>query len=152
MAEYMIGVTCMCMLVSLASFVSCTDTKRGATKFALGVILLASLVVPVKGIVEGAVLPLFDIKDTEYKDSSAFSEFTEEYFCEGVRLAVADEFSLDAHDVEVITVGFSVEDMRAEVIKIKLLRAAAGADYRAVREYIEKNDLGKCEVEISFDG
>jgi len=148
----MIGVTCMCMLVSLASFVSCTDTKRGATKFALGVILLASVMAPIKGIIEGAVLPIFDIEDTEYKDSGAFSEYTEVYFCEGVRLAVADEFSLAAEDIEVIAVGFSAENMRAEIIKITLFRTAVSADYRAVREYIEKNDLGKCEVEISFDG
>jgi sugar/nucleoside kinase (ribokinase family) len=42
------------------------------------------------------------------------------------------------------------ENMNAEKIKITLSGRAVFADYRRIEEYIEKNGLGECEVNVSF--
>ena len=152
MGEYMLGVSCVCLLVSFASFASVAQNGRGAIKFALGVILLAALIAPLEGLVSGIGSGLSQIGSGDYKDEGNFSEYTESAFCEGIRLAVAEEFSLEEGDVSVLAIGFSVESMRAELIKIMLYGKAASSDYRAIREFVEENGLGKCEVEIAFNG
>jgi hypothetical protein len=152
MGEYMLGVSFACLLVSFASFVSVAEVGRGATRFALGVILAAALIAPISGLVTNIGSALSDIKDTEYTDDGKFSEYTERAFCEGIRLAVADKFSVSPDGIYVIALEFDASNMRAELVKITLSGSAATADYRAIRAYVEESNLGKCEVEITFDG
>jgi hypothetical protein len=74
----------------------------------------------------------------------------EEFFADGVALAVAEKFSLDRDDIRVSLRNFNIENMSAERIRLTLSGVAALADYKAVERYVNSLDIGECDVEIEI--
>ena len=123
----------------------CHGVMREAVRGALGIILVATLLVPFLGVVDGlSDLEIPDVGNGEYGE---FGEITALAFSEGVREAIGDEFSING-DVRVVVRGFDPSSLRAESITVVIPTSAALVDFRAVREYAEKHFTGDggCEV------
>ena len=123
----------------------CHGVMREAVKGALGIILVATLLTPFLGALKG----FFELEIPEIGNGSygEFDEITALAFSEGVRDAIVDEFSVSG-DVRVIVRDFDPAQLRAESITVIIPTSAALVDFRAVREYTERNFSrdGGCEV------
>ena len=75
----------------------------------------------------------------------------EESFSEAVVTAVAEKFSLSEKDISAEVFGFDKNNMSAKKVVISLRGAASYADIVSIRYFVEENNLGKCEVLISFE-
>ena len=106
------------------------------------------------------VVPLFssltDFSEVKIPDSSpevgdidGYIEVSEGAFCEGIAMAVAEEFSLSFDEVRVECVDFDFTKMRADKIKISLSGEGVFADFRSIGIYVEDNftDGGRCYID-----
>ena len=151
MKAYLLSVFAICLVASLLGFLS-HGRFRSIEKITIGVIMLYVILSPLPSAIRS-----FDPNDffsfelpgdVEYEgDAYAVAE---EAFGRGVALAVAEEFSLDVSDIRVKTDGFDFEKMYAERIKVTLSGKAAGADHRAIESFLNKQEFGRCEVEIEI--
>ena len=139
--------------VALCSFIAYDPERARASRTALGVILLAAL----SALLSDVALELKDITysgSLEYEDAEG-ADFAEQSMSDalerGIRLAVAEKFSFSEENVFVECRGFDLETVSAERISITLSGRAALADIRAVREYVEGEGLGDCEVRVVFE-
>lgn len=155
MNTYAASVIVTAALTSLALALSYKEGSESntAVRAAMTVMLLYVTVIPLFGVIKNfdadELFSLPTASESEY--TSAIGEVAEDAFCSGIVLFVADEFSLEKDDISVMVTGFNKDEMTAEKISVTLRgRAAASADFRAVREKIEKNGLGKCEVKIEI--
>ena len=113
---YVLAAVCS---VAYASFASYSKDCAG-TRFALGAILLSSLVVPFAASVAEISVPdiIPDYGEDRYSDMS--SDVTEEAFVRGIKLAICEKFDLEAGCVDVRAVGFVFESVSAERISVVL--------------------------------
>lgn len=153
MKGYLIAVVLICAMASLAShFLSGTDAARYG-RLALAVVLLWAVISPLAGLLQSLPeIPSFSLPDVEGSDSPLYAERAEEAFCEGIRAAVCEKFSLAGEELSVRTEGFDVTAMRAKRVHILLKGKGILADGFAIEAFIEKENLGECEVEIEFGG
>ena len=152
MREYMSALVLVSAVISVALAVTYKESEKGGVKCALAVILLYVTIVPIINAARD-----FDVgelefcaEDFDFDDNFELSDFTAEAFAHGVRLYVADQFGLDKEEVQVLASGFDEQTSRAEKITVTLGGKAALADARAIREMVEKNGLGACEVKIEI--
>lgn len=149
MSAYLTSVITVGALISLALAVS--YRSGGAEKTAFMIFLLYVSALPLIGIVRDFEISeiTFNFNEgTEYKD--AFGEVTREAYENGIRLYIADEYSLDAEDISVRAEGFDAAAVRARVVVVTLSGDARYADYRDMSRRLEKNGLGRCEVKIAI--
>lgn len=152
MKEYAVSLIAVAALISLSLAAFYKDGKWGATvRCAFAVLLLYATVCPLLSGEAGG----FDIRDLkfdageyDFSDVSAVDGTSEVAFCNGIRLFLVQEFSLNADDVAVSAEGFDKAEMRAEKVTVRLSGGAVYCDFRAIREKIEKNGMGSCEVKI----
>lgn len=151
MKEYLIAVVLISAMVSLAShFLSGTDAARYG-RLALSVVLLFAVLSPLTALLDTLPkLPDLPAPPTEEGDAPLYEVRAEEAFCEGIRAAVCEKFSLDASALSVRTEGFDVTAMRAERIRILLKGNGIFADSFAIAAFVEAEGLGECEVEMEF--
>ncbi len=123
----------------------CHGAMREAVRGALGVVLVAAMIIPFLGVVSG--LENFNPPNSELGGEGGFEEITSLAFSEGIKRAIADEFSVKG-EINVIVRDFSPAELRAGSITVVIPTSAALVDFRAVREYAEKNftRVGGCEV------
>lgn len=152
MKEYAVSLIAVTALISFSLVAFYNDGKNERTvRCALAAILLYAVLLP---LLNGAVPDLgkFELKFNtgayDFSDADATQEMTEAAFQNGIRLFLADEFSLNAEDISVYTDGFDMAEMKAQRITVRLSGGAIYADRYAIREKIEKNGLGSCEVKI----
>ena len=147
----MISVFAVSALLSLLSHLSYKSALDGARKFVFGLILLSVTVAPAVKAITG--LSDFDVKDiiSDKKSESAdASELYEGAFCEGISNAVCEKFELKFSDVTVLIEGFSGSEWKCDNIRIILSGTAAFADSSGIERYINRLDIGDCEVEIEI--
>ena len=138
--------------VAFSSFAMYDSERARASRTAMGIILLAALAVPFINTVRDATGILTENLPTyEGEEDNMSATVAKEAYLRGIRLAVADEFSLSEEDIRVECSGFSFEKMRAERVHITLFGRAVLADIKAIGEYAEKSGFGECEVSISFE-
>lgn len=123
-------------------------------KFAVGAILFSASLTPLFSFV--SELSRIDISDISGEVSGDYSggEFEavgKEAFELGIKKLVAEREGIPEDSVFVIAEGFSVSEMKAELIKITLIKEGLGVDYRALEAYIENSGLGVCEVKYGFN-
>ena len=97
-------------------------------------------------------LPSLPDFPSEEDGSPLYEARAEEAFCEGVRAAVCEKFSLEESEVSVRTEGFDVASMRAQRICILLKGKGTLSDTFSIASFVEAEGLGECEVEIEFGG
>ena len=145
MSAHLVTIFCASCAVAFAGFVLSSGKAERAARAALGIILVSAILSPLISLGQGfAQLPEYSGAEEE----SVFEKTAEEAFCDGVRLAIAERFSLDAEHISVRAKGFQTEKMTAEVLTVTLSERAKLADYRAIREFVVENNFGKCEVEL----
>ena len=149
LGEYICGVVGVCAVISLAGFVSYRGELDRAVKGALAVIMLAAIVLPLRGLsLEG--LPDFSEDGFLPEGGAEYEKVGREAFEEGIRLAIAEKFHIDEENIAVTAVGYDFSSMRAERIRVLLSGGAVTADARQIRSYITEQGLGECEVEIEI--
>ncbi len=154
MKAYLISVILICAMVSLAShFLGDAEGARYG-RLGLSVILLWAVVSPLTGLLRALPqLPDFSLPPMEEgEEAPLYAARAEEAFCEGIRAAVSEKFSLSASQISVRTEGFDVVKMRAAHVRILLKGGAVLADSFAIAAFVEAEGLGDCEVEIEIGG
>lgn len=150
MREYLLSVFAICLVASLVGFFS-QGRLRSTEKIVIGIITLYVVISPIGSAVKNFDpddIFSFDIPSTE--TGGNVSAVAEEAFARGIAVAVAEEFSLKASDIRVKTQGFDFEKMSAERIKVTLSGGAVTSDYRAIESFLNKQQFGRCEVEIEI--
>lgn len=151
MKEYALTVFVICVITGVLERIS-FGGRKDISKIALSVITLYVIASPLASAVEN--LDFDTVFDTEkiYGEGSdaGCSDVAEKSFAQGIEWAVEDKFYLDRGTVKVTLEGFSFEKMRAEVIKVTLLKGALWVDYQAVESYVNSMEIGKCEVDIEI--
>ncbi len=126
-----------------AGSIVCHGAMREAVRGALGIMLVAAIAVPFLS--AASRLEDLELPSAEEWGEDGLGEITSLAFSEGIAEAIADEFSVR---VEVVVRGFNPAELRAESITVVIPTSSPLVDFRAVREYTEKNftRVGGCEV------
>lgn len=148
MKEYMLCVFAVSALCGLLSLLVYKEGRDGASRFAFAVLLLYTVATPLAGLVSelsGALdFSIEDFSPEEYGEE--YKKVAESAFCEGIERLLSDEFSLPSGAVDVHCIGFDFDKMQAEKIRVVLSPAAAFADERRIRNFINQYGMGECEV------
>ena len=147
MREYFTGVFAVIALAVALGAIAYRGRRDITLKMAFGVLITYTVLVPIGNLTSGEVsLPEL---------SPDFSEYTEDYvqvckdaFADGVRRLISDKFALSYDDVSVAVFDFDFETLRAGRIKVILSGSAVIADRYKIEDYINGEELGRCEVEI----
>lgn len=133
--------------VAFSSFVMYDEERMKSSRFALGIISLAALLIPLVSLVRGTLNVEFSYTDTTYP-SSAVTKTLEAAFADGISDALEDEFSINDEDIEVRIFGFDEEKMTADEISVTLSGRAAAKDLGRIEDYVTELGLGKCVLEV----
>lgn len=147
MKEYLGFMVGMTLLSSLASFASYKLSDK-RLRFGIGIVFLCAVSAPLISVLRG----IEDIK-IDFSQGMAenlYEQTAKEALCAGLSQSIGEEFSLSKNEVSVICYGFSLEEMRAERIKVILSGGAAFADRTAIRAFVEGGGFGECEVIYGF--
>ena len=151
MIEYATGILSVCAVVVICGFLVYRGKSDGATKFAFATLLVYVTLTPLRALVgelTGVGEIRLELEGGEYSED--YKEVAEEAFCEGVRLLVCSQFSLNEEFVRVSCRDFDFQKMRADRIKIILSSSAALADRTGIEKFINQYDIGRCECEIEI--
>lgn len=154
MREYLVMLIVISAISGFASYASYPSAMERCSKFAISIIVLHVALMPLLSITDEIMDFDFDSFKSEISlpenESGEYLEYAEDAFKLGIKKLLYEKYGLDESEVHVVCFGFDFEKMTAEKIKITLSGKAALADYRAIEEYMEKNKLGDCEVNISL--
>ena len=152
MKAYLISVVLICAMVSLAShFLSGTEAARYG-RLGLSVVLLWAVISPLSDLLHALPeIPDFSLPSVEEgEEAPLYAVRAEAAFCDGIRAAISERFSLPDSQISVRTEGFDVTQMRAERVCVLLKGASVLADSFSIAAFIEAEGLGDCEVEIEI--
>lgn len=151
MNEYFITVFVICAVTGILGLLSYNE-KNGAEHAALGVILLFVVLSPVANVIASFDAEKFDPEKlvSDIQPETGLSDVGAAALCDGICRAVSQEFSLDDGDITATAYGFDFKMMKAEKIRILLTGRAAFADSKAIKEFVEKLEVGECEVGIEI--
>ena len=151
MNEYFISVFVICTVTGILGLLS-YNNKNGAERAALGIILLFVVLSPISEIITSFNSEDFDPENilADMQPETGLSEALAAALCDGICRAVGEEFSLDDGELTATVYGFDVKNMKAEKIRILLTGRAALSDSKAIKEFVEKMEVGECEVRIEL--
>lgn len=149
MTEYMTAVFAISAILSLLSHISYPSAAEGARRLAFGVILLSVVAAPAFDALDRISQGDFAPPETPVIDADS-SKLMKDAFEAGIAAAVSEKFQLRACDIQVITEGFVPEEWVCEKIRIILSGSAITGDLGQIERYINRLEIGKCEVEIEI--
>lgn len=145
--DYILGVFAIVAALTLIALLRAPSPTERAERVAFTVICIATLAAPTVNTVRHLGTLLAKPESIPPTVQGTLLEgAAEDAFAEGVRTAIATEFSLDRSEIGVTVRGFSLKTGRAEQITVLLRSGAIGVDHRAVERYIEKEGWGTCDV------
>lgn len=147
MRDYLVFIVGMSLLSSFVSFSSYKPSDK-SLRFGMGIVFLCAVSAPLVSIIQGLGDIHVDFSSGQVKN--LYEQTAEEALCAGLGKSIAEEFSLPADELSVICYGFSLEEMRAERIKVILGGEAAFADRTVIRAFVEEGGFGECEVICDF--
>ena len=142
------AVSALLSILSLLSYRSSLDSTR---RLAFGLILMSIVITPAVGAIRE--LSKFDLDKIMPETDSAHKDSVDLYeaaFADGIADAVCEKFELRGSDVRVLVEGFSYGEWRCEKIRIILSDGASFADTSGIERFINRLDIGECEVEIEI--
>lgn len=122
----------------------------GARRFAFSVLLCLTVITSLVGALEEMRLDFPDTGGGISDAEEVFVTVSEAAFSDGVARAIADRFALSESDITVALDGFDFQTMTARCVRVTLRGAAAYADARGIKEYIENEKLGECVVKVEL--
>ena len=148
MAETYVYILSVFAVIALAAFSSYGGEERGASRMALGIILISALAVPFVSFVKNVS---FDGVKFEYsEDSENLTESTaRDAYLRGVKLAISEKFSISEEKLRVSCEGFAYESMTSKRIVVVLLSDAVFSDRIGIKNYVES--ICKCDAEVEFE-
>lgn len=145
MKEYLYLIIILAAVLDLLSHFSAERFKDISTA-ALGLILTLAILLPLPGLykkISGEIK--FSTPEISQGEDICLAAFEE-----GIVQYVSDRWELEREDLEVETIGFSREEMRAEKIIISLHGKAALSDYKRIEKELSELGLGEVEVKIEI--
>ena len=137
-------------VIAFASFSSYGGEDRGASRMALGIILISALSTPFVSFIKNISFDDLNFEYGEYIENESLAQDTaRDAYLRALRLAVAEEFSISEEKLCVSCEGFELESMTAEHIDVILLADAVFADRIGIKNYVE--GICKCDVEVEFE-
>ena len=133
--------------VAFASFVIYDSERLNQARFALGIILLSALCVPLGSLVGTLRNMEFDYTGGDYS-SDLVEKTLEEAYCEGILRSLCTQFSVAEENVTVEAEGFDPEKMKAETVRVTLSGRGALVNLSALREHVEGLGVKKCITEV----
>ena len=151
MREYAVMIFAVAAVICVSGFVAYKGARDVSVRFALGVILIYTVLSPITEWLSGeSGEPAFELEFDEGDFSADYIEVTKDAFCLGIERAVCEEYGLNGEGVAVSVVGFDFGNMRAEKIRVILSGAAALADRKSIERYVDAMGRGVCEVGIEI--
>ena len=147
--EYLIAVVALSGVLGVILLLSHPDTRRECEAAVLAV-SLGALVTPILSLVP-SVNSFPELSPEMIPAVGGVGEVSESAFSEGIESYLCSEYSLDKKEISVQTRGFSLSEMRAEEITVKLSGGAVLADIPGMKLCVRKNftlEGGVCEVVI----
>ena len=151
MNEYFIKVFVICTVSGILGLLS-YNNKNGAERAALGVVLLFVVLSPLVDAISSFDEGKFDPEEliSDIQPETGLYDVGAAALCDGICRAIGQEFSLDDGEITATAYGFDIKRMKAEKIRILLTGRAAFADCKAIKEFVEKMEVGECEVGIEI--
>ena len=146
---FLLGSFAVTALVGALSHTSLSSSVRTS----LASITLALVILPLMS----TEIDLGELKIPENSfesgDFDGYIEVSEGAFCDGIALALREEFALSYDEVRVECTDFDFSKMRASEIRIALFGEGAFADFRQIKSYVEDNftDGGRCYIDGIFE-
>ena len=156
MVEYLVSVIAVSASLGFITYLSYPGASERAVKFAVSVLLIYTVATPILSFVldfsEGGALEFIEeIKektDEELSTNNEYLKVTEEALKDGISKLIFTEYGVSEENIEVYIFNFDFEKMRAGKINVVLSGKGALADTRGMEEYLNKLNIGKCEVKI----
>ncbi len=145
MKEYMMTLFAVSLILGVLEALLYKPGGRGE-RAAFAVLLAFSVLSPIEGLMHSGSFDFPAFSPEEGEDVPAYEARAREAFEEGIASEISAAFGVKEEYVRVRAVNFSFAEMRAEKILVTLSFGAAGCDPERVKEYIEKLELGECEV------
>ncbi len=151
LGDYLVLIVVLSAVVAVVSS-SAHPQLSSESNMAIGAICLLALASPVISLFNsGGFIPaLPDLPDIPV--SGGIEEVSTEAFAEGIEAAIVERLG-EGGDVEVLVLGLSVSEMRAEKITIVLSGVYATLDNRSLSVWVRDSFLipgGECEVIINL--
>lgn len=123
---------------------------------AIGALCIISLAAPIAAAIpELFDLPSVGIEEIEVVGQGGYKSTLAEAFARGAEAYIAEEYSLDMSEVEVVVSGFDECSMRAESVTVTLSGKAVLANITAIRETVLAelaSGGGECKVVMDIEG
>ena len=148
MNEYTVIIFAAAAMASFSGFAFYNGKNESLMRTAVGLIFICALISPAVSLIRG--FSEVDFSSEGVSGENIYEKTAEEAYSSGVELALAEEFSFSEGEVLVRIIGFSAESMSCERLVVTLSGNACFSDVSAVRRFVEDNNLGKCEVKLSF--
>ncbi len=147
----MISIFSASAFLSALSHIAYSSRLESFRRFAFGVLLFSVVCTPLFSVFDGWQGAFNDIfPEMPPAEEGSGEEVFENAFCDGVKRAVCEKFSLNYNEVRVLSESFSKEDFTAKKVRVILSGGAALSDYREIEKYVNGMDIGECKVEIEI--
>ena len=155
LGELLVRISAVALSLGILVYASYSSENTRYIKLAASVLLLSVVLSFVPTLLSEGVPKLSEIIEEikapqQTPDGGAFSETAQGALEEGIRALVSQKYGISLSDITVRVLGLDVENMRAEKIEITLFGSGAVADWRAIRDYVNSEGLGECEVKLNF--
>ena len=133
--------------VAFASFASYDEERARQSRFALGIILLASLTAPLVSIVRGLDNIDFNYTGEDYS-ATVVEKTLEEAFVDGISRGIRERFDIRSEDLSVEALGFDADGLKATTVLVTLSGRAAVKNFGEIESYVNGLGVGKCILEV----
>ena len=151
--EYIQTAFIFCALSGIILLLSCSRKNERIISFSSAILLFFVILTPLGNIRDS--LKDFNISEHidnfrgEYSNQEWNTE-VEKGYKEGVLRLIRDKFGISETDMEIAVFGFDFDNIAATRVTIWLKNNAVYADYRAVLEFLNSQNIGIFRVEVFY--
>ncbi len=147
MREYFASVTVTVSIVVALFALAFRGRRDISMKMAFGILITYTVLTPLTAFTDSE-MKFPEISLPSYDFSEDYIDVCERAFVDGIKRLISDRYGIDGDEISVSVFGFSFENMSADRISVLLSGRAALSDRYAIEDFITKEGLGRCEVEI----
>lgn len=151
--DYIQTVFIFCAISGIILLLSYGKKNEKIISFSSSILLFFILLTPLESFREN----LKDFSISDYLDTLRVEYSQEEWngeiengYKEGVLRLIRDKFGISETDIEIAVFGFDLDNITATRVTIRLKNNAVYADYRAVGEFLNSQNIGIFRVEVFY--